>query len=394
MGSESDRILEEILKQTKLSPEVLLEAFKAISQNDIEREKVKLEVESKILERESARGTTKLTFWSGLPWAALFTLIGGVTTAVSQGWFQTAQNRDTQSAGYDLEILQQQYAAFQYLVNVEPADFPEEEARKRERRSRICMAIQFGVVSVPPQVLGVSSVDNVDYSKKLADLLTEYECEGGDIPESFPAPPSVTIGRTTMNLCSPGAPVEDRSLILAREVIDGSGFNYDVLRLAVGELNAGIHELTRPDRISDYLSEVSILAGARQNDAECLDTPWSSAFISYLISKAGNEAQLELSLSGYDILSSAHSKSMIYRPSEGAPEPGDLIFFARNVSMLQWATFRDTGVWPTQYVDVTIGVVYSMDDGKIVYIGGNMQNRVDWASVSKIDPAIIGFVNL
>jgi hypothetical protein len=322
--------------------------------------------------------------WSVFPWAALFTLIGGIATALLTGVFDVTKNRDTQSNTYNMKDLEYQYSAFEQLINIDAEQFKDDAARDMERKARICLAALFGLVDVPPYIVGVDLSNIKEYSANFTTLMNQrYECDKVGTPKTFTAPPPTTTPSTAcpsdVNLASNRLPIPDG---LASKIDAKSA----ILKLALGELNSGVHEFCQPERVAAYWNSVGETYTGLDSQV-----PWSAAFLSFLINGASNPRGLELSPNTSAIWSSAVSQQLTYLPLERVPSPGDLIFVRRsgpgnNLSM------DDVRQGKRGWLGAS-GVVYSVAGTQVTYIGGNIDNMVSFRTIEQSDPSIVGYVD-
>jgi Uncharacterized protein conserved in bacteria (DUF2272) len=160
-----------------------------------------------------------------------------------------------------------------------------------------------------------------------------------------------------------------------------------VLAIAVAEINKNIHESASHDAVQKYWAGLGL-----QEDVLQENLPWNGAFISWVLSEAGNPGELKKSAMGMEIWNSAVAKVMTFQMGEKTPQPGDLIFFSlMNNATSEMRAGRGTG-------SSSSGIVYEVSENEMSVISGNSNNAVRLKkhplSELKSDPRLIGFVRL
>lgn len=152
--------------------------------------------------------------------------------------------------------------------------------------------------------------------------------------------------------------------------------------LAVTELNADVDELESADRVATYWSALDEpLPGV---DAT---TPWSGAFIAWLVRQVGNPDGLALSAAHMTTFYSGRSLGIMLGPDE-PPLPGDIVYYVR--SDADAATVLSEG----RFVPGTAGVVHEVVDGVVTSIGGNVGNGIRLMEHPLDNPQLLGYLRI
>ena len=146
--------------------------------------------------------------------------------------------------------------------------------------------------------------------------------------------------------------------------------------------------LTDQLEVRKYWKGLGIAEESLQNDP-----PWSAAFLSWVLSEAGNPGGLKKSATGLDIWNSAVKKGLTFQLSEQLPRPGDLVFFSRDGNATDEIRKGNVPQAPSNP-----GIVYEVSDKEMKVISGNVSNAIRLStrplSGLKSDVTLIGFVRL
>ena len=154
------------------------------------------------------------------------------------------------------------------------------------------------------------------------------------------------------------------------------------------EINKNVDEDSSAERITQYLGSVGIASGIGVDR-----TPWSGAFLSWLINASGNKDHLVLSGANITIWNSAVAKRLTFLPGEKSILPGDIAIFSRaNPSV---TNLDDLRAGKGSFTPSQSGIVYSSDADQFTTIEPNVgyaiRLRDHTISASK---NIIGFIRL
>jgi hypothetical protein len=311
-------------------------------------------------------------------------LLGGVITAVVTGGFDLVKVQNEQGTGLRLKELDRQAAVFQHLMIIDPdtiagADDGGDIETKalNERRARICLAASFGLIEVPDYVLGVDRSNREKYAALLEEKLNRnYQCHNASLPQAFPA-------RLPAVLPTFVCPTPAELAASAKKMPTLPGLARPsartLLEAAVGEMNKGVHEICNREPILGYMKTVNFV------DPE-IKAAWSAIFTSWLISKTGNQKQIDLSARHQVVWESARSVGAGFDLGANQQvQVGDIIV-ARRV-MPNGRPFEGPGGWLGRS-----GVVYSVGEGTITFISGNIRNGVGFSTIGINDPNIVGVI--
>lgn len=392
-------VIDRLLARPELSPELL----KSVLDAQAEREKVPLEVQ--IAEMELRK-----RWFHTLPQAGLFTFLGGLFTAI--GGLLTAyltghfDNSKAFNQGIHLErmeTMKYQSAVFdKMLVISEIPEFGEamtgeelvekiEEFQKDERRNRICMAAHFGIIEVADEFLVSDPKDRDAYQKELTGFLdNRYRCKDAEIPIGLPSvnPEQVALNQREP-VCSRSTLDRIKNRVtLSGEIMTSTKPSDVMLVLAVSELNKGVNEMCDPGEIQKYWQAV----GSAPSTVPSVDTPWSAAFISWVLQQSGNPHDLALSANSFEIWRSGIWAGLA-RPvvtNERLPRPGDLVVYASRTVGAETMDRLRLGEQRVGFVPMTMGVILSADEERISYISGNVGNAVSVVIRGVEDPQLVG----
>ncbi len=389
------KLLEKLLSREDLDPNLV----KEILQIELERTTIPVEVQVAKLNASNER---RKPWFQWIPWAGLFTVLGGVVTAIVTGAFDYVSDTESQSHEIRIEALRYESSVFDKLLVIndtppisEDAD-PLEQIEKlealkhEERRNRICLAASFGLIRVPDYLIVAEPTDRQAYKDEIDSFLSQYGCTGGEIPTALPSPSEPVAS------AEDGCPLSTLEIVRNRlafpENIDPMKSNGDaLLNLAIIELNKGIHEVCNSARVGEYWATLGL-----SFDGLDREIPWASAFLAWLISETGNVHDLQLSAQTIDIWRSAlrndalNEASIAFSPAELQPRRGDIIFLARGSGPFDMDALRsevDGSPIPTHN-----GIVYSATPDQIRYIGGNVSHMVRFLDVSPNSDRIIGYI--
>lgn len=162
----------------------------------------------------------------------------------------------------------------------------------------------------------------------------------------------------------------------------------DMLRVALTELNSGVHEQSQSDRVAEYWAATGY---DWRGDRE---VGWNAAFISWLFSKTGNPHQLELTPTNAIVWNSARQKNLTFRPGvdDVKPAPGDLVFLASAGSLSRLDQIRSG---PLKLFPTYMGIIYFVDDSNLIgMISGDHRDAVRLTTVEQDSGRVIGYIRL
>jgi hypothetical protein len=364
-------LVQKLLEKTDLTNDQLL-ALLQVAKDPVEVQ----------VELAKAKALAQTPWRSVVPWAALFTLVGGIGTAALNGGFDLQKNQNEKQTDVRLKELDYQSKVFEHLFVIDPDTLPLPRAgedpmakAKDERQARICLAATFGLIQIPDYVLGVSSKDQAAYSRALKEHLNRsYKCDEAELPVAFPAP---TLPVQTSTVCPYSAPPLDAEAAQASSRAN-SPIAVMLIDLATAELNKGVHEDCNKAMIAEYFAATNWNSGV----SDGID--WSAAFTAWLIERAGNPKSMTL-----DPLESQTWESGLAAgvglTADQKPQPriGDIAYF-KNRSSITWKR-----AWPGQS-----GIIISVQGNSITMIGGNVRNAVGVFTKNMDDPTFVGLLRL
>ena len=155
-----------------------------------------------------------------------------------------------------------------------------------------------------------------------------------------------------------------------------------LLSVAIAEINRNVDEEAAAERILAYWKSTTLIV------ADVRTTPWSAAFLSWLIRESGNK-DLAVSAMNIAIWNDAVDKKLSFIPGEKAVLPGDIVIFTRRGS----EKIEELRSGKLSSLPTGSGVVYSSGQEKFSSIEGNVGNAVRLRDHLLTD-AIIGFIRL
>jgi hypothetical protein len=156
-----------------------------------------------------------------------------------------------------------------------------------------------------------------------------------------------------------------------------------LLGLAVGEINRNVDEEATAERILQYWRATPSF------NATNTRTPWSGAFLAWLIRETGNNDNLPMAPSHLVIWRDAVTKKLTFAPNEKPVLPGDIVIFLRAPA----ENLEDVRAGKALSVSSGAGVVYSSSPDKFSSIQGNTGSAIrlhDHVMTEKI----VGFIRL
>jgi hypothetical protein len=156
-----------------------------------------------------------------------------------------------------------------------------------------------------------------------------------------------------------------------------------LISLAVGEINRNVDEEAAAERILQYWHAIPSF------NATNIRTPWSGAFLAWLIRETGNNDNLPMAPSHMVIWRDALTKKLTFAPNEKPVLPGDIVIFLRAPA----ENLEDVRAGRALSVSSGAGVVYSSSPDKFSAIQGNTGSAIrlhDHVMTEKI----VGFIRL
>ena len=392
-GENFDNIVDKILNSQKATPSLLKEVLQ-----------IELEKSRKPTEFEIAELQQKGNKWYNiLPWAALFTLIGGISTALITGVFEHAGTNEKNSHEALLEDRRYKASVFDKLLVID--DLPDltdvgnpatmlaelKKFKKEERRNRICLAAKFGIIKVPDYFIVAEKTSRNEYKNELIVFLDTYGCKNAKIPTSFPSPNHSGVVDSLVCPLSRSA-IEANSLKVPSVINGTENIASTILRNALTELNNGIHEKCNPERLREYWATLDFDLSKRDPNVA-----WSGAFLSWLIAGSGNPNSLILSAANINIwksgleISNRGPKKIAFVHTNTHPRVGDIIFIKAHHTAANIEAIRKG---EAAFVPLRTGIIHSVTGGVITYVGGNIRDKVSHRSISVDASGIIGYIRL
>ena len=257
-------------------------------------------------------------------WKALMTPTGGILLAATLGLLGTAVGK---WADNTIETNKQQTAIILRASEVLPTLSADEQIKLRARNLLWFEQAQY--ITLP-----AAFVADLRSAAKLG--------EGQAVP-----PPAILSAAT--------APIDrsvppNYSIPVPPAAPGQTKAAYKLLQIAVGELNANVHEGSNPQRILKYWT-------ATPSPLASIKTPWSAVFISWLINGAA-PGQMKLSPSVMELRSAAEQAGLMLKAER--PLPGDIVLISA------------TSGGPAAIA----GVVHSFDGDRPTVISGNVADAV------------------
>jgi hypothetical protein len=376
-----ERIFQKILSDSSVTGEQWIQLFAQLKESP-----------ETVVERLKGDTVRRAPWLHLFPWAAFFTLLGGVVTAVVTGGFDLLKEQNEQDVGLQIKQMERQAAIFQHLLIIDPdtiaggadgKNLP--ELAMRERKARICLAANFGLLEIPDYVLGVGKANPEKYASLLRERLNKaYGCDDADLPVAFPTPAGEAASGVA---CPTSAELESRSIKTPVPAALESTPAGIMLAAGIGEYNRGVHETCNGAPIQEYMQAVSLLATGT-------GLPWSAVFTSWLISKSGNAKQIIPSSSHKALWTSALKVGAGFAVGPQNPvRIGDIVvIWRRNMgSALSTATGSSAidmnGLWVGQS-----GIVFAIENGVASFIGGDILDAVQVSTIAVADPKIVGVI--
>jgi len=313
------------------------------------------EFEAKLADQKMARWTNPLVL---AVFAAAMAALGNAWLAYLNGQAQRTVEQTRSSAQLTLEqeraseqkaIEETKAEAARILEVIKTAD-PEKAA------TNLAFLLDAGLI-----------VDDVRRKALRTFLDKRLPGEGPNIP---PSGASASITRPNYHLALP--PDDAAQTRSARSL----------LGVAVSEINRNVDEDLAAERILEYWKSTTLVV------ADVRTTPWSAAFLSWLIRQSGNK-DLAVSASNIAIWNDAVAKKLSFLPGEKVVLPGDIAIFTRRGS----EKIEELRLGKMSFLPAGSGVVYSSDQEKISSIEGNVGNAIRLRDHLLAD-AIIGFIRL
>ncbi|MDO6964002.1 C40 family peptidase [Rhizobium alvei] len=344
------------------------------------------------LERLRASTVRRYPVLHLVPWAALFTVVGGLATAGITGTLEIMKDLSKQNHDERMADISRQSSVFSQLMVVDPATLlvdgderASQDDLKNERKARICMAAIFGIVKIPDYVLGIQAQNTGSYADELSKFLNEkYECDKNFVSSSFP----VIVSRPNplrRPVCDAKANVAPPPLDYP-QTPELPAIAKQMLKFAIDEFNKGVDEVCEPEEVAKYFG-VTNIEGVPQ------ETPWSAAFVSWVVKSAGNPANLQLSALNQGIWESALRQGLVIEPTQTLP--GDIIIFLSSGSFNNGINADDIRKGPSdRRWTSTSGIVLKVDGDKVSFISGNISNQVGISERSLSDLLLVGVIRV